>query len=134
MPQCILTILLFQSTLPIRGATELKFPSFGKSRFQSTLPIRGATKVSFSAFPFESLFQSTLPIRGATKPNLAERAFCHISIHAPHTGSDEGLRRQEEFASISIHAPHTGSDGYASVMMHTQKKFQSTLPIRGATG
>ena len=33
---------------------------------------------------------------------------------------------------ISIHAPHAGSDGEVLLAVHTLK-FQSTLPMRGAT-
>ena len=35
--------LVFQSTLPLRGATFLTGSSFGGMLFQSTLPLRGAT-------------------------------------------------------------------------------------------
>ena len=101
---------VFQSTLPIRGATRKRLcfspggrdfnprspygerPSHNLERptsrtFQSTLPIRGATKGRKNLCG-NRVFQSTLPIRGATLP----QGFCNfrflISIHAPHTGSD----------------------------------------------
>ena len=35
---------------------------------------------------------------------------------------------------ISTHAPHVGSDSKGQKTVLGQKKFQSTLPIRGATG
>ena len=56
-----------------------------------------------------------------------------ISIHAPRTGSDP--RRQTallHFCQISIHAPRTGSDR-ADAGERPGKRFQSTLPARGAT-
>jgi len=34
---------------------------------------------------------------------------------------------------ISIHAPRGGSDGVTITGMITSKKFQSTLPVGGAT-
>ena len=50
---------MFQSTLPVRGATKAR-AAFGQcQKFQSTLPVRGATCVCV-------WFQSTLPVRGAT--------------------------------------------------------------------
>ena len=80
----------FQSTLPVRGATNAirrrgkkrtdfnprspcgerpqspaRPKSFGK--FQSTLPVRGATNRLDFFTVIKSLFQSTLPVRGATK-------------------------------------------------------------------
>ena len=39
-----LGFLLFQSTLPMRGATTQPRKAFSSSVFQSTLPMRGATK------------------------------------------------------------------------------------------
>ena len=101
-------------------------------------------------------FQSTLPIRGATCLCGVLPDPVSISIHAPHTGSDF-LRLGVPFPAydfnprspygerpprmvrellgirISIHAPHTGSDPQALAMAPRLTKFQSTLPIRGAT-
>ena len=34
----------------------------------------------------------------------------HISIHAPHAGSDSRARDEVQRQRISIHAPHAGSD------------------------
>ena len=80
-----------------------------------------------------------------------------ISIHAPRTGSDTMPTAVPSFAgyfnprsphgerqtavsasrrpaqSISIHAPRTGSDFYYMRAPKGTKKFQSTLPARGAT-
>ena len=101
------------------------------------------------------LFQSTLPLRGATEVLAALRSQHVISIHAPLTGSDSkagrnsrsyinfnprspyGERRarlviEVDSPSISIHAPLTGSDRSQSAETGT-RKFQSTLPLRGAT-
>ena len=55
--------------------------------FQSTLPMRGAT---FSPFliPTSAVFQSTLPMRGATGYRRGGVTGVTISIHTPHAGSD----------------------------------------------
>ena len=100
----------FQSTLPVRGATQalsspagaalisIHAPREGSDadkalergtayQFQSTLPVRGATfRLQNSTRP--GRFQSTLPVRGATPSSF------------------------------------TGE---------TRPQFQSTLPVRGAT-
>ena len=78
-------------------------------------------------------FQSTPPMRGATRYQSSNLLLRHISIHAPHAGSDLpicGMRMiplnfnprppcgERPLAdllllcrkSISIHAPHAGSD------------------------
>ena len=103
-------MLLFQSTLPLRGATFILCRMIVGSIFQSTLPLRGATgrkKEHFSYFPFQSTlplrgatpwtrtcslslkFQSTLPLRGATLATIPDEIRRLISIHAPLTGSDQ---------------------------------------------
>ena len=84
-----IVIDVFQSTLPVRGATlEGSGPQAGDVQFQSTLPVRGATtglKISLRSLRF----QSTLPVRGATHSSLYGSGYNHISIHAPREGSDE---------------------------------------------
>ena len=56
-----------------------------------------------------------------------------ISIHAPRTGSDGQRGIMRLVKQISIHAPRTGSDISTSLWRTTARKFQSTLPARGAT-
>jgi len=122
--------------------------------FQSTLPVKGATEVET---PFESseLFQSTLPVKGATGSFGPAYAGTPISIHAPREGSDstrftrgqvwkfqstlpvKGATRlpprQGDSFSISIHAPREGSDPPYRAQRKEMKRFQSTLPVKGAT-
>ena len=57
--------LIFQSTLPMRGATAFRLADNKVAEFQSTLPMRGATQASFEDLMW-FVFQSTLPMRGAT--------------------------------------------------------------------
>ncbi len=81
--------LIFQSTLPLRGATmsawlynvvrdiSIHAPLAGSDQspstikwipsiFQSTLPLRGATPMPRPRWIMPTVFQSTLPLRGAT--------------------------------------------------------------------
>ena len=103
------------------------------------------------------LFQSTLPVGGATsdccKRHQRGRS---ISIHAPRGGSDQNCagckQRIQDFNPrspwgerhgtekvtfrvkiISIHAPRGGSDYIPPVLHLFQDRFQSTLPVGGAT-
>ena len=76
-----------------------------KQLFQSMLPVRGATvEVSFSPACFAS-FQSMLPVRGATLARYARPWRVHISIHAPRAGSDSSpstfSRRYDNFNPCS---------------------------------
>ena len=103
-----------------------------------------------------SLSQSTLPMRGATIPKNPGVTQNRISIHAPHAGSDWAGIGIYFGLAISIHAPHAGSDGQKMVILPHATDFnprspcgerlgrprflvqvaifQSTLPMRGATG
>ena len=59
-----------------------------KRKFQSTLLMRGATNVSPHGFQ-SRLFQSTLLMRGATGGHGRFKVLSIISIHAPHARSDK---------------------------------------------
>ena len=59
----------------------------GVSVFQSTLPLRGAT-YTIIVSDYSTVFQSTLPLRGATNRVLVLAVHFIISIHTPLAGSD----------------------------------------------
>ena len=79
------------------------------------------------------VFQSTLPLRGATHPQTDSRALLAISIHAPLTGSDPrrsgGRRLLRHFNPRSPYGERLVLNGPTL----NGFKFQSTLPLRGAT-
>ena len=57
-----------------------------------------------------------------------------ISIHAPREGSDFLQLFQSPLTlAISIHAPREGSDRWRTPRIWLAPRFQSTLPVRGAT-
>ena len=144
----------FQSTLPLRGATNRPKIPIQPPRFQSTLPLRGATTCFFRRPPDFFRFQSTLPLRGATaalrsfysfwgyfnpRSPYGERLIMFprpggtraISIHAPLTGSDTlgpGARPQ---TLISIHAPLTGSDASAGLFLYYEE-ISIHAPLTGS--
>ena len=124
--------------------------------FQSTLPVRGATYTA----PDNSLFIEIsihAPRAGSDKICKFKIQYLFvISIHAPRAGSDVrakeqlfilmnfnprspcGERRYNSFQiistiKISIHAPRAGSDMCADDIRELEDIFQSTLPVRGAT-
>ena len=72
--------------------------------------------------------------RGERRGGTERRTHEQISIHAPREGSDGGNQRAALYSmGISIHAPREGSDRHLFRTARTRKKFQSTLPARGAT-
>ena len=102
--------LLFQSTLPARGATvSHPFLFISGNNFNPRSP-HGERQCSFPQRLSRRLFQSTLPARGATLVQWGNLRHVPISIHAPRTGSDLRELHGVLGADISIHAPRTGSD------------------------
>ena len=73
-----------------------------KKIFQSTLPVGGATPEK-RAMLMTQQFQSPLPVGGATGPADVWRGRHRISIHAPRGGSDQRgdlvLRQEIKFQS-----------------------------------
>ena len=145
----------FQSTHPMRGATEKGKDAVQEGKFQSTHPMRGATEHIGYLREKDFLFQSTHPMRGATSHLFCIALSICISIHAPHAGCDTGRKRKRIDYPISIHAPHAGCDqlcipaaAVTAISIHAPhagcdhaqaghirfpQKFQSTHPMRGAT-
>ena len=83
----------------------------------------------------ELTFQSTHPVRGATSTffNFSDHIL-RISIHAPRAGCDSGHDAAHHPATISIHAPRAGCDVGGGALFRRGIAFQSTHPVRGATG
>ena len=145
----------FQSTLPVWGATLLRNYILQETQFQSTLPVWGATaRYTIGSAPDER-FQSTLPVWGATIVIATDAENMEISIHAPRVGSDLHIHATHSTIVISIHAPRVGSDRQGKRKPRPScdfnprspcgerpdtgepflmaVKFQSTLPVWGAT-
>ena len=103
------------------------------SVFQSTRPMRGATRRRVCAADLFG-FQSTRPMRGATSDFHGNFVWVEVSIHAPHAGRDPTLYRLNDMCEVSIHAPHAGRDLQFIIQCPRYRMFQSTRPMRGATG
>ena len=147
---------LFQSTLPVRGATYKICPRRSRGYyFNPRSPCgerRGNAKYAGSDLdisihaPRAGSDQKGLPEQ-LRRRNFNPRSPCgerrtnannqvsawSISIHAPRAGSDAYSTDGRYKVKISIHAPRAGSDGIAIERSETKKEFQSTLPVRGAT-
>ena len=103
--------------------------------FQSTLPMRGATGPLSVSGPGGQHFNPRSPCGERPGPPRYPVPPGEISIHAPHAGSDlPHLGAGKGLGGISIHAPHAGSDAIEMSMNYPDGQFQSTLPMRGATG
>ena len=80
------------------------------------------------------IFQSTLPVRGATScRRTCLRTSLHFNPRSPCGERHDGGIDYALNDRISIHAPRAGSDAEAGLILTQVRKFQSTLPVRGAT-
>ena len=145
---------LFQSTLPLRGATISRFHArcyaayfnprspYGERPviyrfarvhflFQSTLPLRGATNGRVTSKLAEE-FQSTLPLRGATPGGPgAGAAAPDFNPRSPYGERPLVFAMATARLKISIHAPLTGSDNFWAIR---RKKLQISIhaPLTGS--
>ena len=101
--------------------------------FQSTLPVGGATGRSTPLASVYFRFQSTLPVGGATISAFLSFGRFSISIHTPRGGSDSGYCGTKDWCDyFTPHSPG-GERPFAPLMPAYSALFQSTLPVGGAT-
>ena len=132
-PNIEVIISVFQSTLPVGGAT-LPFRVVSLIwNISIHAPRGGSDDVAICIVICHWLFQSTLPVGGATYYFFVPNRLVWISIHAPRGGSDSPTAYKSKSAGISIHAPRGGSDYNQVRGAPTHFTFQSTLPVGGAT-
>ena len=81
--------LVFQSTLPVRGATRISRSRWTKTfYFNPRSPCGERRELPDTSQQNNFAFQSTLPVRGATEEPQVPSMPGRISIHAPRAGSD----------------------------------------------
>ena len=148
----------FQSTRPLRGATKMLTKNERKTIISIHAPLAGCDQPTSSntshIFDFNPRTPCGVRQRLSVKPCCRRSYFnprtpcgarlrykpCScpiwiISIHAPLAGRDLwfGIEIGRRLC-ISIHAPLAGRDGYAPIYARQNFEFQSTRPLRGATG
>ena len=120
---------------PHAGSDTVANPScIAPKTFQSTLPMRGATQILILHIALSFNFNPHSPCGERLSINVNGNMIGNISIHTPHAGSDafrkipavparqfqstlpmRGATRYWTYNSIraliSIHTPHAGSDG-----------------------
>ena len=125
-------VIKFQSTHPLRGATDKVYYQDNEVGISIHAPLAGCdgrlfrSNISWRHFNPRTpcgvrrarrkgrqprrRFQSTHPLRGATSNILQALDAEMISIHAPLAGCDDGRVRPGGRRGISIHAPLAGCD------------------------
>ena len=125
---------IFQSTRPMRGATRGSVVPIPAVQFQSTRPMRGATSPWGRVRPCQTDFNPRAPC--GARPDEASSAppGRSISIHAPHAGRDVRRRCGRAWRrNFNPRAPCGARLVYANISVKS-REFQSTRPMRGATG
>ena len=124
----------FNPRSPCGERREEEIRAAQSQEFQSTLPVWGAT-TSSNSFLLPRLFQSTLPVWGATKALMLKRQIdSNFNPRSPCGERPKQKHQHNQLLKISIHAPRVGSDQLSRTFSVATSKFQSTLPVWGATG
>ena len=108
-------LFIFQSTLPVWGATQLPRRVFcDVGRISIHAPRVGSDPPRPLQCPFHAYFNPRSPCGERLSGSCPTRPFYKISIHAPRVGSDQLRSPCPKAGQISIHAPRVGSDLAAS--------------------
>ena len=126
--------VLFQSTLPVRGATKSLDGVATLVEISIHAPRAGSDRKNHIAVDRRNRFQSTLPVRGATRAVCCwQLSTCYFNPRSPCGERLNVIDKIRVEQVISIHAPRAGSDAIGGVVAAIGLIFQSTLPVRGAT-
>ena len=129
----IFTDLLFQPTLPARGATGMPCHPATSRAISTHAPRTGSDAYSPPKWRVNGIFQPTLPARGATYAEIIQIFIFTFQPTLPARGATRRGRGKATMQTISTHAPRTGSDSASCDTLSRALKFQPTLPARGAT-
>ena len=127
-------MLVISIHTPHAGSDLISFNFLiNSSLFQSTLPMRGATHRSSSKFGNNLNFNPHSPCGERLSAAYLTKYYGNISIHTPHAGSD--IAYQEIWDQLKNFNPHSpcGERRPERAVFHDLNPFQSTLPMRGAT-
>ena len=144
----------FQSTLPMRGATIVICFPIGITQFQSTLPMRGATK-AVQLIDQDDIISIHAPhagsdkdrdSRGSSRKNFNPRSPCgerrkrkarghRPGYFNPRSPCGERLSQGRSCSSLFYFNPRSpcGERQCRACSSFFLLRFQSTLPMRGAT-
>ena len=117
----------------MRGATQLITMLVSNAEFQSTRPMRGATEYVQEKLHGRLSFNPRAPCGARLAAFIQVVFFLFVSIHAPHAGRDTlprivaltGIVFQSTRPMRGATRQHGGGELY--------ERFQSTRPMRGAT-
>ena len=126
-------ITTFQSTLPLRGATSASRHRGPQSRISIHAPPTGSDGERPGPLHKSTYFNPRSPYGERPGGGPAHDRGAVISIHAPPTGSDlHRLRTSMGHRNFNPRSPY-GERPFPKRRSQPILRFQSTLPLRGAT-
>ena len=126
-------LLEFQSTHPLRGATQSLGVQMNRYNISIHAPLAGCDFIRVHLLRRLRLFQSTHPLRGATRQRTAHKKSISISIHAPLAGCDEN-GKDARYANFDFTPPPAGGvPPPPPRILSFRFFFQPPPPLGGAT-
>ena len=125
--------IIFQSTLPARGATISQLVVLPVRYISIHAPRTGSDQEPTCYLAWAPSFQSTLPARGATRLQAVRgQAAVYFNPRSPHGERHVATGEDVEPEDFNPRSPHGERRGTNSTRLQSAL-FQSTLPARGAT-
>ena len=126
----LVSLEIFQSTLPARGATNCTAPGPPRRGHFNPRSPHGERRLTPRTRPSRNAgFQSTLPARGATWFQIKQRASPrNFNPRSPHGERLSARAQRTPTGAISIHAPRTGSDNNAVTGNIIREHFNPRSP------
>ena len=124
---------IFQSTLPVWGATPNQFLATLGTEISIHAPRVGSDGIYTQPRLPDIHFNPRSPCGERLNHSLTMRAYARISIHAPRVGSD--IHADSVFSPIKYFNPRSpcGERPGGQSQAFCSCAFQSTLPVWGAT-
>ena len=134
--------MIFQSTLPLRGATPSNAVKSASSDFNPHSPCGERLAFKQSLLLFRSYFNPHSPCGERPYGLIIVSTTDLISIHTPLAGSDTTTPACNASSDISIHTPLAGSDRMMTVSIRSVTNFNPHSPcgerlgspVAGGTG
>ena len=127
-----LTIGIFLSTLPVRGATGQGVDSDHPVVISIHAPREGSDGGKVWRSTIDNNISIHAPREGSDPAPHGSRHQCGISIHAPREGSDPAPEPEPGTEPISIHAPREGSDGQLQQVLPVEYGISIHAPREGS--
>ena len=127
-------MVVFQSTLPARGATYRVADERYSEEISIHAPRTGSDCAGRNGRTEQQDFNPRSPHGERPGPHSTNKNAISFQSTLPARGATVVVKVPICRAAISIHAPRTGSDEHDLSVPCLRRQFQSTLPARGATG